>query len=376
MKTTSSKPDRNRCHLAWHVTARCNRTCPHCLRRTPGQPTTDLPPEQCLRILESFLAFARETDRDAEVEFSGGNPLLREDFPELLRRAGDAKRSGLVRNIRILGNPETLDDALVARLRDAGVDDFVVSLDGLEAANDRMRGPGSFQAGLRGIRALVKGGIPTGVKFTLVRDNAQQVADVFRLAVKEGARHFGMGPLIPDGGGWDQRDRALTPPEYRQVLLEMLRFLDGAGDRFTAARRAFLAHNRLYVLLFHELGRLAEYRELTGANPGPFGLPRSRRNVLFVVWSDGEVVLRREMARQGRVPQQSFREIYDNAPMLRVFEDGERIGKLARAHQQDCITCSACPVAEFCQPALVGTFGSQLLFAANPHCWNREFKKG
>ncbi len=361
--------ERKRCHLAWHVTARCNRSCPHCLRLTPGQPTTDLPPEQCRLILGSFLQFARETNREAEIEFSGGNPLLREDFPELLRGAGDAKQSGLVRNIRILGNPETLDDALVARLRDARVDDFVVSMDGLESVNDQMRGAGSFRAALRGVRALVKSGIPTSVKFTLLRDNAHQVVDVFRLAVEEGVRHFGMGPLIPDGGGWTERDRALTPAEYRQVLLEMLRFLDEAGERFASARRAFLAHNRMYAILFHELGRGDEYATLSGVNSGPFGMPRSRQNVLFVVWSDGEVVLRREMARQGRVPQQSFGEIYENSPMLRRFEDAELIGKLAREHQQDSVRCSACPVADFCQPALVGTFNSQLLFASNRLCW-------
>ena len=360
---------RRRTHLAWHITARCNLACPHCLRRTPTQPTADLPPDQCRRILDSFLDFARETGREAEIEFSGGNPLLREDFSDLLRRAGEAKKSGLVRNIRILGNPETLDDVMVAQLREAGVDDFVISFDGLEAANDRMRGPGSFQAGLRGMRALVAAGIPTGIKFTLVRDNADQVAAVFRLAVEEGARHFGLGPMMTVGGGWEQRDRALTPLEYRQVLLEMLGFLDQAGARFAAPRRAFIAHNRLYALLFHELGRMAEYETLAGANPGPFGMPRGGPNVLFVVWSNGEVVLRREMARQGWVPQQSFREIYDNSPMLHLFEEGTQIREQALVHQRDSIRCSACPVARFCLPGLAGTFGDQLLFAPNRLCW-------
>ena len=357
------------CHLAWHITAHCNLACAHCLRRTPSQPTTDLPPDQCRLILDSFLQFARETHREAEVEFTGGNPLLREDLPDLLETTGAAKRAGLVKNIRILGNPETLDDATVQRLQAAGVDDFVVSLDGLEAVNDRMRGPGSFRAGLRGIRALVKSGIPTSVKFTLVRDNAHQVADVFKLVIEEGARHFGVGPLILAGGGWTERHRALTNLEYRQVLLDMLHFFEDAGERFAAARRAFLAHNRLYALLFQELGRSDEYRKLAPGHHGPFGMPRGRSNVLFVVWSDGEVVLRREMARQGRAPQQSFREIYENSPLLHLFEDGARIRELARAHQRDSIQCSSCPVADVCLPGVVGTFGTQLLFASNRHCW-------
>lgn len=366
--------ERKRCHLAWHITSRCNLACPHCLRRTPGQATNDLPPEQCRMILDSFLHFARETGRDAEVEFSGGNPLLREDLPALLKTTHAARKAGLVRDLRILGNPETLDAATVDMLGEAAVDNFVVSMDGLESVNDRMRGSGSFRAALKGIRALVGRGISTGVKFTLVRDNAHQVADVVRLVVGEGVRHFGMGPLLTVGGGWTERDRALTPLGYRQVLLDMLRFFDKAGDQFAAIRRQFLAHNRLYSLLFHELGRFDEYQALTAdrVKPGPFGWPHRRRNVLFVVWSDGEVVLRREMARQGWVPEQSFLEIYENSPMLHLFEDGALIQELARAQQRDSVNCSACPVAAFCLPVLVGTFGSHLLFTPNRSCWRQD----
>jgi len=329
----------------------------------------DLPTEACRRILASFLAFARETGRDAEVEFSGGNPLVREDFPEFLAAAGTAKAAGAVKNIRILCNPETLDDDMVARMRDAGVDDIVISLDGLEPANDRMRGPGAFRAGLRGIRALVAAGIPTGVKFTLVRENADQVPDVLRICVEEGVRHLGVGPLILAGGGWEQRDHALTPLEYRQWLLDMLKFLDRADARFADHRRAFLAHNSLYALLFHELGRQDEYRALAPARRGPFGVPGGGKNTLFVVWSDGEVVVRRGMPRVGWVPRDSFQEIYGHAPLLHLLEDGARIRALAQAEQANNVTCSACPIRETCLPGLAGWFDSRPLFATNRLCW-------
>jgi MoaA/NifB/PqqE/SkfB family radical SAM enzyme len=367
--STTSPATRKRCHLAWHITSRCNLACPHCLRRTPGRAMDDLPAEACRAILASFLAFARETGREAEVEFSGGNPLLREDFPEFLAAAGAAKATGLVRNIRILGNPETLDNAMVRRVRDAGVDDFVISLDGLAPANDRMRGAGSFRAGLRGIRALVANGVPTSVKFTLVRENADQVPHVLRICVEEGVRHLGVGPLILAGGGWEQRDHALTPLEYRQWLLDMLAFFDGADARYEPFRRAFLA-NRLYALLFHELGRQDEYRALAPTRQGPFGVPGgSGANTLFVVWSDGEVVVRRGMPRVGWAPRDSFREIYEHAPLLRLLEDGASIRALAQAEQANNVKCRVCPVRDLCQPMLAGWFDSRPLFATNRLCW-------
>ena len=72
---------------------------------------------------------------------------------------------------------------------------------------------------------------------------------------------------------------------------------------------------------------------------------------------------------QLRLPQQSFREIYDNSPMLHLCEEGTQIREQAKAHQRDSIRCSACPVARFCLPGLAGTFGDQLLFAPNRLCW-------
>ena len=358
MNATPS-PVRKRCHLAWHVTARCNLACKHCLRRSPSQPVTDLPHDQCMQILESFIQFAKNTNRDAEVEFSGGNPFVREDFLDLLRTTHEYRKAGVVKHIRILGNAETFNVDLIAALKAAEVDEIVLSMDGLGAVNDQMRGRGAFNATLQGIRSLVKVGIIPSVKFTLVRSNVHQVIDVIKLVLTEKVKHFGMGPLILAGGGFHMREQALSPAEYRLLLLELLQFWDSTADTYADFRRSFLTGNRMYALLFHELGRLNEYQALCSSKPGH---DRKRGgNVLFVVWSDGEVVLRREMQRQGRVPQDSF--------LLHLFEDSDFMDRVAREAQLEYVKCRSCPVADFCSPALCGTFGARLLFAPSNHCW-------
>lgn len=359
---------RKHCHLAWHVTARCNRACPHCLRRTPGQPATDLPHDACVRILESFIEFAANTGREAGVEFSGGNPVLRKDFFDLLHRAHEHKKAGIVKSIRILCNAETLDDAAVEALRAAEVDDLGLSLDGLEQTNDAMRGPGAFQATLNAIRRLVKAGIRPSIKYTLVRQNANQVIDVIKLAHTENAGHFGMSPLILAGGGYGQRDQALSTAEYRTALLNLVRFFDSAGESFSEMQRSLFGWSGMCALLFHELGRLGEYQRLCTSGPR-----RKRRsgNVLFVVWSDGEVVLRREMQRQGRVPQDSFQKIYDESYLLKLLEDSEFIDRAAREAQLEYVKCRSCPVADMCLPGMAGVFGSKLFFAPSVHCWRK-----
>lgn len=356
-----------RCHLTWHLTSRCNRTCSHCLREVPGQANRDLQGDDCRRLLDSFIDFANASGRQASIEFSGGNPLLHKDFPELLQRAHAARVDGPVTQLRLLANPETMDEATIGLLRACALDHVWISLDGMEAANDRMRGSGSFKIATRAIRDLVAAGIPTSVKYTMVRDNAQDFPAVVAMALDLGVRQVGLGPLILAGGGFHERERALTPVEYRQVLLDLLPALDLLPERHQWFRRSFLSSNRMYALLFHELGRHGEYSELCAER----GLRESRGDggALFVVWSDGEVVLRREMQRQGWAPRDSFQQIYDGSYLVKLLEDRAGVQRAAMQAQADHVRCSTCPVAAQCPPAMVGTFGARLLFAPSELCW-------
>jgi MoaA/NifB/PqqE/SkfB family radical SAM enzyme len=365
MIEAAAKP-RKTCHLGWHITSRCNLSCRHCLRRTPGQATTDLAREECRAVLASYLEFAENNDRAASIQFSGGNPLLRDDFPDLLMTAAEAKMRGTINRIQILGNPETLDDNMANLLAECKVDDITISLDGLEEANDRMRGSGNFRAALAAIRRLVKAGVPVSVKFTLTRGNSDQVMPVIRLALEEGVKQVGIGQLILAGGGYEVRDQRLAPLEYREFLLEMLRELESLPEEHADFRRSFIRHNGMYALLFHELGRLEEFRNINTTRSHRIN---SDGGVMFVVWSDGEVVPRRELQRQGYVPRNTFQEIYDSSPLLKMLEDKARLRELAEETQRSLVKCSACPVAEFCRPGMVGVFGSHPYFAANRNCW-------
>lgn len=374
-------PAQKYCHLTWHVTSRCDLACKHCLRRAPGQPTEELSTAQYLEILASFIQFAKDTGRSASIEFSGGNPLLREDFVDILRATHAAKRAGIITHVRILANPEGLDEKMVETLKEVEVDDYFISLDGLEAVNDGIRGKGNFQAALRGIRALVKAGIQANVKATVFRPNAHQVVDMLKLALAEGVGEFRLGPLIIAGSGYPLRNKALSPAEYRNVLLGVLDYLDSVAGTHAEFRRALLTSERMFALLFHELGRLHEYRELCSV-PAATVRPsrhlcsdgrasrRKAKTVMFVVWSDGEVVLRREMQRQGWAPQDSFKRIYDHSYMLRLLEDPEFMDKASRDAQWEYAKCRSCPVADYCPPVLVGTFGARPLFVPNEQCWS------
>lgn len=205
----------------WFITRRCNRSCRHCLRRGIGDAGAELDAPTCRRLLLDWCDWLRRRGRTSEIEFGGANPLLREDLPDLLRICRAAQDEGLfARGVRILANPETLTPAYVKLMADCGVDDFPVSLDGLERTNDAMRGKGNFAAAVRALDLLREGGVPTWVKFTCVRRTAPEFAAVRALARAHGVEKVVPGRLILEGGGRDCADQALTDAEWAAFTRE------------------------------------------------------------------------------------------------------------------------------------------------------------
>lgn len=68
------------------------------------------------------------------INFTGGDPLLREDIFDLI---GYARKKGIL--VGILGNPNHLDYETACKLKKLGVSRYQVSIDGLEDTHDRLR---------------------------------------------------------------------------------------------------------------------------------------------------------------------------------------------------------------------------------------------
>ena len=104
-----------------------------------------------------------------QVTFTCGNPLLHPHFKTLYRAAA---RLGF--GIAILGNPTPCEQ--IRRLVDiARPLYFQISLEGLEAHNDYIRGKGHFARSLAFLQELRALDIYSMVMLTLTRDNLDQV---------------------------------------------------------------------------------------------------------------------------------------------------------------------------------------------------------
>ena len=189
-------------HPVWEMTTACNLRCIHC-HASGGSATDDeLTTREAKHLLDD-LAAVREFRMMA---FTGGEPLVRRDLFELL-----AYSQALGFTNTLATNATLIDDAVARELHRYGVVIAAVSLDGLDAAtHDYVRGrPGTFDATLRGMRALRRAGILLHINITAMEYNVDQIEPMMNLVDDLGAGILLMYQLVPVGRGRGIEEAAL-----------------------------------------------------------------------------------------------------------------------------------------------------------------------
>jgi radical SAM protein with 4Fe4S-binding SPASM domain len=199
--------------VVWNACRHCNMTCPHCYAAAGGAPSRfDLTTERARAVIDELAEAGVKI-----VIWSGGEPLLREDLPELVRHA---RARGL--QCQLSTNGTLLVPAVVEDLKALGVSYVGVSVDGPREWNDAYRGlPGGFDRAVEGLRLCRAAGLPTGVRMTVTSGNAAFVRDVLEVARDVGARRFYVSHLVPAGRGVSMAGADLQPHETRVLLLDL-----------------------------------------------------------------------------------------------------------------------------------------------------------
>jgi len=200
--------------LQFHVTRDCNLRCKHCY--DPGARFTDgdeLSTSECSAVIKEFASFLLLNGRPGVVYITGGEPLLRGDIDELL---DTCRKFGMA--TRLLTNGTLIDDDVAEKLKASQVTAVQVSLDGLKGTHDEIRGTGSYDKAVAGIRALVDKGIPVTVMTTAGRHNAKEIPALWSECVKMGVRRLAFGRLVPTGRGEKLSDMVLTPNECLELF--------------------------------------------------------------------------------------------------------------------------------------------------------------
>jgi pyrroloquinoline quinone biosynthesis protein E len=168
-----------------------------------------------------------------QAHFSGGEPLLRADLPQLIQRARDL---GLYTNLSTGGT--LLTEKLAGRLRAAGLDSLQVSLqDAAAEPSDRLAGGApSFEKKIRAARIARQTGFSLTLNFVLHRQNLDRIAAMIAMAEELGAERLELANT--QYNGWALKNRAALLPARAQV--EHAARVAGAARQRLAGRMEIL----------------------------------------------------------------------------------------------------------------------------------------
>jgi selenobiotic family peptide radical SAM maturase len=323
--------------LQWHLTHACELHCQHCYDRSSRSALSLV---EARRIFDDFRGFCRARDVRGQVCLTGGNPFL---YPHFLDLYATIAESGYP--ISILGNP--VDEAVLAEvvsLRRPVY--FQVSLEGLPAYNDHIRGPGHFERVEKFLAVLRRQEVTSQVMLTLHRDNLDQLIPLGERLRGQVDRFF-FNRLSQVGGG-----ESLALPS-REEYVDVLK-------RYIVAARSnphFHFKDGLFSILRYHFHRPLA-RGCTG-----FGCGAAFNFV--AVLPDGEVhACRKFPSPLGNLTQSSLASIYAS-PLARRYRRGSAACRFCRLRN----VCGGCL-------AVVHGAGKSALIARDPHCFmaqRREF---
>jgi radical SAM protein with 4Fe4S-binding SPASM domain len=201
--------------VVWNCTQRCNLKCAHCYAQSDAATCPDeLTVAQAEKMIDELAAFGCPV-----LLFSGGEPLVRKDVPQL---AEYARAKGL--RVVISTNGTLIDRPLAEQLQKIGLSYVGISIDGTEATHDRFRcKTGAFQEALRGIRFCRDAGLKVGLRFTMVKDNIAGIPAIFDLMDAEKIPRICFYHLVNTGRGKELgSDDGMPSHEAVRAALEMI----------------------------------------------------------------------------------------------------------------------------------------------------------
>lgn len=196
--------------VVWNMGRRCNLKCVHCYSQSKDiEYKNELTTEEAKTVLKDLGEYGAPV-----ILFSGGEPMMRKDLFELIAYA---KEQGLRAVISTNGTLITKEKAV--ELKKFGLSYVGVSMDGLKETHDKFRGvKGSFEDALKGMRNCIEAEIKVGLRFTINKRNAHDIAGIFDLIEKENIPRVCFYHLVYSGRGSKLISEDLDHNETRKVL--------------------------------------------------------------------------------------------------------------------------------------------------------------
>jgi MoaA/NifB/PqqE/SkfB family radical SAM enzyme len=203
-----------------NVGSDCNLNCISCSKQGPKDINGKF-----LNLLD-YLKLIDELKRYSQaraVSITGGEPL----HPKLINTTIKLIKKSKPWDVRLCTNAHFINTTLAKKLKKIGVNSVQVGLDSAtnEFQNFRARSKSAWELTVQGIKNAIKSGLNVSARFTLYRENLDEVQPTYKFAESLGAKQFKLRILFPVGGcikncmGSVPSGRQLAQAQYEALLV-------------------------------------------------------------------------------------------------------------------------------------------------------------
>jgi Fe-coproporphyrin III synthase len=261
------------------------------------------------------------------ILFSGGEPLMREDLPELIRYA---KKKGI--RAVISTNGTLISSEKAKKLKQIGLSYVGISLDGMEQVHDRFRQKkGAFRDAMAGIKNCQKEGLKVGLRFTMNRFNEAEIPHIFDLLEELNIPRVCFYHLVYTGRGVDLIKDDLDHEKTRRAVDLIIDRTKDLHDRGMTTEVLTVDNHAdgpyLYLRMFREKNpRAEEVLKLLKMNAGN----NSGRGIGCISW-DGSVHADQFWRHEsfGNILERPFSQIWTDLsnPLMRKLKEKQKFVK-------------------------------------------------
>ena len=208
-------------YAVWELTLKCNLACSHCGSRAGERRENELSTEEALDLVRQLAELGI-----TEVTIEGGEAFLRPDWLDIARAITD---HGM--RCSLTTGSYGMSRETARRIKEAGIAQVNVSVDGLEATHDRIRGrQGSFRFCFQGFEHFREAGVLYTANTQLNRLSAPEMPEIYERLRDAGVSAWQIQLTTAMGNGGDNAWLLLQPAElddfYRMVARVAQRVLD------------------------------------------------------------------------------------------------------------------------------------------------------
>jgi len=175
------------------ITYRCNNDCAHCYN-DKQRAHSELNTSDWIQVLDRLWEIGVP-----HIIFTGGEPTLRDDLPELIRHAED---NGQITGINTNGR-RLSDNNFVDKLVQAGLDHVQITLESHDSTihNTMVQNNQAWSQTVEGIRNVVNSRLYVMTNTTLLQNNANSIEATLDFLSELGVPTVGLNALIYSGRG-------------------------------------------------------------------------------------------------------------------------------------------------------------------------------